>query len=119
MSQFAFLQGEWSAVYDSAVRAESAVHADPRCGFRVLVGAAVKIKLGVALLSDPHVPVLIRLLELGAMALLAKLVQVFAGALEVLVREPAFELSPARPDGRTKSPSSACRFRRRKASKAC
>ena len=30
MSQFAFLQGEWSAVYDSAVRAESAVHADPR-----------------------------------------------------------------------------------------
>jgi type I restriction enzyme R subunit len=30
VSQFAFLQGEWSAVYDSAVRAESAVHADPR-----------------------------------------------------------------------------------------
>ncbi len=30
MSQFAFLQSEWSAVYDSAVRAESAVHADPR-----------------------------------------------------------------------------------------
>ena len=30
MSQFAFLESEWSAVYDSAVRAESAVHADPR-----------------------------------------------------------------------------------------
>ena len=30
MSQFAFLQSEWSVVYDSAVRAESAVHADPR-----------------------------------------------------------------------------------------
>ena len=30
MSQFAFLQAEWTAVYDSAARAESAVHADPR-----------------------------------------------------------------------------------------
>ncbi len=30
MSQFAFLQAEWSAVYDSAARAESAVHSDPR-----------------------------------------------------------------------------------------
>ena len=30
MSQFAFLQAEWSQVYDSAARAESAVHADPR-----------------------------------------------------------------------------------------
>ena len=30
MSQFAFLQREWAAVYDSAARAETAVHADPR-----------------------------------------------------------------------------------------
>ena len=30
MSQFAFLQGEWSAVFESAARAEAAVHADPR-----------------------------------------------------------------------------------------
>ncbi len=30
MSQFAFLQAEWSAVYDSAARAERAAHADPR-----------------------------------------------------------------------------------------
>ncbi|MCM8614132.1 DEAD/DEAH box helicase family protein [Accumulibacter sp.] len=30
MSQFAFLQGEWAAVFESAVRAETAAHADPR-----------------------------------------------------------------------------------------
>ena len=30
MSQLAFLQSEWAAVFDSAVRAEAAVHADPR-----------------------------------------------------------------------------------------
>lgn len=30
MSQFAFLQHEWSAVFDAAARAEAAVHADPR-----------------------------------------------------------------------------------------
>jgi type I restriction enzyme R subunit len=30
MSQFAFLEREWSAVYDAALRAESGVHADPR-----------------------------------------------------------------------------------------
>lgn len=30
MSQFAFLEREWEAVFDSAVRAEEAVHADPR-----------------------------------------------------------------------------------------
>ncbi|MBK7674547.1 MAG: DEAD/DEAH box helicase family protein [Candidatus Accumulibacter sp.] len=30
MSQFAFLQGEWAAVFESAARAETAVHAD-RC----------------------------------------------------------------------------------------
>lgn len=30
MSQFAFLQREWSVVYDAAARAESAVQADPR-----------------------------------------------------------------------------------------
>ena len=30
MSQFAFLQGEWSAVFDAAAKAEAAVHADPR-----------------------------------------------------------------------------------------
>ena len=30
MSQFAFLQGEWAAVFDAAARAEAAVHADPR-----------------------------------------------------------------------------------------
>jgi type I restriction enzyme R subunit len=30
MSQFAFLQTEWSAVFDAAARAEAAVHADPR-----------------------------------------------------------------------------------------
>jgi type I restriction enzyme R subunit len=30
MSQFAFLQGEWAAVFESASRAEAAVHADPR-----------------------------------------------------------------------------------------
>jgi len=30
VSQFAFLQGEWAAVFESAVRAETAVHADPR-----------------------------------------------------------------------------------------
>ncbi len=30
MSQFAFLQGEWSAVHDAAARAEAAVHAEPR-----------------------------------------------------------------------------------------
>src|SRR2546427_8881933 len=30
MSQFAFLQREWSAVFDAASRAEAAVHADPR-----------------------------------------------------------------------------------------
>lgn len=30
MSQFAFLQGEWAAVFESAVRAETTVHADPR-----------------------------------------------------------------------------------------
>ncbi|WP_448510348.1 DEAD/DEAH box helicase family protein [Immundisolibacter sp.] len=30
MSQFAFLQHEWAAVFDAAARAETAVHADPR-----------------------------------------------------------------------------------------
>lgn len=30
MSQFAFLQGEWTAVFESASRAEAAVHADAR-----------------------------------------------------------------------------------------
>lgn len=30
MSRFTFLQREWSEVFDSASRAESAVHADPR-----------------------------------------------------------------------------------------
>ena len=30
MSQFAFLQAEWPAVFDAAGRAETAVHADPR-----------------------------------------------------------------------------------------
>ena len=30
MSQFAFLQGEWSAVFDAVSKAEAAVHADPR-----------------------------------------------------------------------------------------
>lgn len=30
MTQFAFLRGEWAAVFESAARAESAVHADPR-----------------------------------------------------------------------------------------
>lgn len=30
MSQFAFLQTEWAGVYESAARAETAVHADPR-----------------------------------------------------------------------------------------
>ena len=30
MSQFAFLQREWSAVFDAASKAEAAVHADPR-----------------------------------------------------------------------------------------
>ena len=30
MSQFAFLQGEWAAVFESAVRAETTVRADPR-----------------------------------------------------------------------------------------
>jgi type I restriction enzyme R subunit len=30
MSQFAFLQLEWSAVFEAAARAEAAVHADPR-----------------------------------------------------------------------------------------
>ena len=30
MSQFAFLQREWSAVFEAASKAEAAVHADPR-----------------------------------------------------------------------------------------
>lgn len=30
MSQFAFLQSEWTAVFDAAARAEAAIHADPR-----------------------------------------------------------------------------------------
>ena len=30
MSNFIFLQGEWSAVFDAASRAETAVHSDPR-----------------------------------------------------------------------------------------
>ena len=30
MSQFAFLQHEWAAVFDAAARAETAIHADPR-----------------------------------------------------------------------------------------
>jgi hypothetical protein len=30
VSQFAFLQREWPAVFDSAGKAEAAVHADPR-----------------------------------------------------------------------------------------
>ena len=30
MSQFAFLQREWPAVFDAAAKAEAAVHADPR-----------------------------------------------------------------------------------------
>src|SRR5271166_2858222 len=30
MSQFSFLQREWSAVFDAATRAEVAVHSDPR-----------------------------------------------------------------------------------------
>lgn len=30
MSQFAFLQREWSAVFDAAAKAEAAVHSDPR-----------------------------------------------------------------------------------------
>src|SRR6266576_6123355 len=30
MSQFSFLEREWSAVFDAAARGEAAVHADPR-----------------------------------------------------------------------------------------
>ena len=30
MSQFAYLECEWSTVFDAAARAELAVHADPR-----------------------------------------------------------------------------------------
>jgi hypothetical protein len=30
VSRFAFLQGEWAAVFESAARAETAVHAVPR-----------------------------------------------------------------------------------------
>ena len=30
MSQFVFLQREWSAVFEAASKAEAAVHADPR-----------------------------------------------------------------------------------------
>jgi type I restriction enzyme R subunit len=30
VSQFAFLQREWTAVFDAATRAEVTVHADPR-----------------------------------------------------------------------------------------
>lgn len=30
MSQFAFLQGEWAPVFESAAQAEAAVNADPR-----------------------------------------------------------------------------------------
>ncbi len=30
MSQFAFLQGEWAAVFEAAARAAAAVKADPR-----------------------------------------------------------------------------------------
>src|SRR5258705_1807190 len=30
MSQFSFLEREWSAVFDAAARAETGVHADPR-----------------------------------------------------------------------------------------
>lgn len=30
MSQFAFLECEWSAVFDAAARAEAAVNSDPR-----------------------------------------------------------------------------------------
>jgi type I restriction enzyme R subunit len=30
MSQFAFLQREWAAVFEAASKAEAAVHADPR-----------------------------------------------------------------------------------------
>jgi type I restriction enzyme, R subunit len=30
VSQFAFLQREWAPVFESAARAETAVHADPR-----------------------------------------------------------------------------------------
>lgn len=30
MSQFAFLEREWAAVFDAASRAEAAVHTDPR-----------------------------------------------------------------------------------------
>lgn len=32
MSQFAFLQRDWPAVFDAAARAEAAVHMDPRTG---------------------------------------------------------------------------------------
>jgi hypothetical protein len=44
MSQFAFMQREWPAVFEAAARAEAAVHADPHvacfCSRRALELAA-------------------------------------------------------------------------------
>jgi len=34
MSQFAFLQREWAAVFEAAAKAEAAVYADPRTAGR-------------------------------------------------------------------------------------
>ena len=38
MSQFAFLQREWGAVFEAAAKAEFTVHADPRtaCFYRAV-----------------------------------------------------------------------------------
>ena len=61
MSQFAFLQREWPAVFDSAARAEFSVHGDPRTAcfyarrtLELAVSWAYKHDAALRLLSTPE-----------------------------------------------------------------
>src|SRR5881275_1119319 len=66
MSQFAFLQREWSAVFDAAVRAEGAVHSDPRTAcfyarraLELAVAWAYKVDAGLRLPYQDNLSALI------------------------------------------------------------
>jgi type I site-specific restriction endonuclease len=66
MSQFAFLQREWAAVFEAASKAEAAVHADPRAAcfyarraLELAVGWAYKHDAGLRLPYQDNLSALI------------------------------------------------------------
>ncbi len=72
MSNFAFLQAEWPSVYDSAVKAEAAVHLDPRAAC-FYARRALELAVTWAYKSDPA------------------LSMPYQDALSALIHEPSFK----------------------------